>query len=105
MSREVWVVDASVQFSRNLSDGYIALAGSIAERTFPLSPEYKGGQFRATTVRNDFQIFVTGACLSFGEVVESKAVESVHSEIRFDLDERAIPFREAGAPSGGGQAK
>jgi hypothetical protein len=85
--RELWVIDQGVQRSRINSDGYIAFPGQIAQRTWPLGPNYRGGDFKSTTINSNFQVFVTGSCLSFGEVVESRPVESVHSEIHFDLDQ------------------
>jgi hypothetical protein len=97
--REIWVMDAAVQRSRTTSDGYIAFPGLIAERKWLLGPDYKGGESKLTTVRSEFQFFVTGSCLTLGEVVESKPIESVQREIYFGLDDIVNPFREAGASS------
>jgi hypothetical protein len=92
---EIWVMDEAVQTDTNMSDGYIAFPGSIAERTWPLGARYRGTTFKSTTIRSDFQIFMTCAVINFGDPVESKPIESVRSEIRFDLDNPALPFHEA----------
>jgi hypothetical protein len=94
--REIWVLNEAVQRNTIVTDGYMAFPGQIAQRPWPLGPDYRGGEFKGTTIRNNFQIFVTGACISFGEAVESKPVESVHSEIYFPLDDRTMPFRRPG---------
>lgn len=95
-TREIWVIDEAIQYDRISRDGYIALPGQYAQRTWPLGANCRGGEFEGITRNSNFQVFVTGACLKFGEVVESKPVESLHSEIHFDLDQ--IPFRGVTTP-------
>ena len=96
--REIWVLDEAVQTNTIVTNGYMAFRGQIAQRPWQLGPDYRGGEFKGTTIRNNFQIFVTGACLiPVGQVVEAKPVESVHSEIHFALDDPSMPFRPPGA--------
>jgi sugar lactone lactonase YvrE len=93
---EIWVMDEAVQTNMNASDGYIAFPGLIAERVWPLGAQYRGTTFKATTIRSEFQIFMTCSVINFGDPTESKSIESVHSEIRFDLDNPVLPFHETG---------
>jgi hypothetical protein len=94
-TKDIWVMDQAVSFSRIHLPEYRAFVGNpIAERAFQLSPGYVGGVFINRTLRSKFQVFVTGACIRFGDVVEAPLVESVHSTIQFDL--RDVPFREGG---------
>jgi len=95
--REIWVLDEAVQTNTIVADGYMAFPGQISQRPWQLGPDYRGGEFKGTTIRDNFQLFVTGSCLSFGEVVEAKPVESVHVEIHFALDDLSMPFREPDA--------
>ena len=95
-TREIWVLDEAVERGRITTDGFIATPGQTTQRVFPLGPNYKGGEFKATTTRTDFRLFVTGGCISFGETVESKPVESVQTAIYYDLNDLEIPFHEVG---------
>jgi hypothetical protein len=95
--REIWVPDEAIQRSQIHSEGYIAFPGQPWHRSWPLGPDYRGGEFKGTTIRKDFQVFVTSACLLNDEVVEAKPIESVHTEIHFLLDDANVPFQAAGS--------
>jgi hypothetical protein len=91
--KEVWVMDQAVSYGRIRNLDYrFAWGQKVAERRFQLDGIYMNGIFKNNAVNSDFRLFVTGACIRFGDEVEAQQVESVHSRILFDLTD--TPFRE-----------
>jgi hypothetical protein len=66
----------------------------FAERRWQLAPTYQGGVVRSSTALSDFNVFMTGSCISYGDNVTTDPVESVDTKIYFDVDDSR--FREPG---------